>query len=125
MWEFIGAAFALVCAAIGIWILPGLLRLLFGGRRLITFKEYDPMHASDLAEAAKHCPFPHCDSLVLHAPGECQVCDLYPTAQAKRIKDRINFTGQRVKGRTKCPSERRRPLSDINAWGGNRPSPHG
>ncbi len=61
-------------------------------------------------------PFPHCDSLVLHAPGECVYCDMYPDAQAKRLVDGVNFTGH-----GEDPASAVRPLEIINRWGGNVP----
>lgn len=76
----------------------------------------------DAQEAtAKH---PHCDDLVLHKPGECKYCDLYPERQAQRVKDGIAFTGQ-MPGpgvpEKPCPSTQRRSLDTINKWPGNQP----
>jgi hypothetical protein len=65
---------------------------------------------------------PHCDDLVLHAPGECIYCDLHSLEQHERIRDGINFTGQNDPAKSACPSTLRRPLSTINRWAGNRPS---
>jgi hypothetical protein len=66
---------------------------------------------------------PHCDELVLHAPGECNICDKYAgEQQALRIRSGINFTGQHKPDRGPCPSELRRPLEVIQAWPGNQPS---
>ena len=65
---------------------------------------------------------PHCDSNVLHAPGECQYCDMYPEWQELRILMKVNFTGEDLPGREPCPSERMRALSTIEQWGGNRKS---
>lgn len=67
--------------------------------------------------------YPHCDSSVLHAPGECRYCDNYPQAQQERIDQKLNFTGQNKPGFGTCPSEVRRSLKIINAWPGNRPYP--
>lgn len=61
----------------------------------------------------------HCDALVLHAPNECRYCDMYPTAQLWRIKNKINFTGHYKAGFTQCPAEAQRPLETINRWHGN------
>ncbi len=66
-------------------------------------------------------PFPHCDSLVLHAPGECEFCDDYPDAQQDRIAKRINFTGHKNPHKEQCPAEKRRSLDNINRWYGNVP----
>lgn len=64
-------------------------------------------------------PFPHCDELVLHAPGECEFCDHYPERQRRRERDGVNFTGHHEPGKRTCPAELRRPLSTLEAWGGN------
>lgn len=64
--------------------------------------------------------FPHCDSRVLHAPGECQFCDMYPLAQAQRRDAGLNFTGHHEAGKATCPSELARPLEVIERWPGNR-----
>lgn len=67
---------------------------------------------------------PHCDSRVLHAPGECEYCDKYPEWQRAREMWGIAFTGHRPEdGELPCPSEVQRDLDTINAWHGNRPSP--
>jgi len=63
--------------------------------------------------------FPHCDDLVLHAPGECFYCDKYAVAQAKRIADGVNFTGHNDPSKKPCPSLARRPLETIERWSGN------
>jgi hypothetical protein len=60
--------------------------------------------------------FPHCDSNVLHAPGECDHCDHYPEAQDARMRGGINFTGHGLD-----PATAKRPLETINRWGGNIP----
>lgn len=38
--------------------------------------------------------FPHCDSRVLHGPGECRYCDSHPEWQELRQAWGIAFTGQ-------------------------------
>lgn len=65
--------------------------------------------------------FPHCDSAVLHAPGECEFCDLHPDWQWLREHWGINFTGHNDPKKSKCPAETRRSLAIINRWGGNVP----
>jgi len=65
--------------------------------------------------------FPHCDVLVLHAPGTCQYCDAHPEWQQLRQVWRINFTGRDCMDRTQCPAEARRGLRTVHAWPGNRP----
>lgn len=37
--------------------------------------------------------FPHCDARILHAPGECEYCDLHPEWQELRKMWGIAFTG--------------------------------
>lgn len=71
--------------------------------------------------------FPHCDSRVLHAPGECEYCDRHPEWQELREAWGINFTGHHLVANEygskylPCPSEANRPLSKINQWDGNVP----
>jgi len=67
--------------------------------------------------------FPHCDALVLHAPGECEYCDRHPDWQQLRQMWGINFTGKTQPTKAPCPAERRRSVEKIHRWGGNRPSP--
>jgi hypothetical protein len=64
---------------------------------------------------------PHCDTDVLHAPGECVYCDCHPKRQLQREADGINYTGHHDPDKRMCPSEADRPLDTINLWGGNRP----
>lgn len=66
---------------------------------------------------------PHCDSRVLHAPGECEVCDKYPTWQELRFVWGIAFTGYE-------PDQNELPDpatyvrgEEVNAWEGNKPQP--
>lgn len=59
---------------------------------------------------------PHCDSDVLHAPGECVYCDDYPDMQMERAKTGVNFTGHGLD-----PATAKRSLSVINRWHGNIP----
>lgn len=66
---------------------------------------------------------PHCDALVLHAPG-CEFCDKYPKRQQARIERRVAFTGEPFDPtKSRCPSEYMRPAELIHRWRGNRPSP--
>ena len=46
--------------------------------------------------------FPHCNAEVLHAPGECVFCDLYPTRQQMRAASGAAFA-----------------TLEANGWGGN------
>jgi hypothetical protein len=69
---------------------------------------------------------PHCDSRVLHAPGECVHCDAYPELQELRSRWwGILFTGQKSDdpNMIPCPAEWRRSLAVINKWYGNVPTP--
>jgi hypothetical protein len=73
-----------------------------------------------LADSQAQGVAPHCDSAVLHAPGECVYCDGYPEWQRYRQVAGIAFTGHPFKdGEISCPSELRRPIDDINRWPGN------
>lgn len=66
--------------------------------------------------------FPHCDSLVLHAPGACVYCDKYPEKQDERIRNTTAFTGEEAERfGLPCPATVRRSLEVINLWPGNRP----
>ena len=68
--------------------------------------------------------FPHCDARVLHAPGLCTWCDLYPAWQAKRIEMGAAFTGDQPEGYTpllKDPATMYRSLESIERWEGNVP----
>lgn len=62
---------------------------------------------------------PHCDSKVLHAPGECSVCDDFPYAQKLRVMWNINFTGHSDLEKLPCPAEVVRG-TDCQRWPGNQ-----
>lgn len=65
---------------------------------------------------------PHCDSAVLHAPGDCEYCDAYPEWQRARRMWGIAFTGHAPQeGELHCPSEVRRSHGLIMRWPGNQP----
>jgi hypothetical protein len=66
---------------------------------------------------------PHCDSAILHAPGECRYCDLYPDWQELRQVWRVNFTGRMDHGKTPCPSVWFRDQLVRDLWGGNVAKP--
>lgn len=66
---------------------------------------------------------PHCDSAVLHAPGECRFCDQYPDWQELRQLWRINFTGHMQDRKTPCPSVWFRDPLVRDLWGGNTARP--
>ena len=69
---------------------------------------------------------PHCDAMVLHAPGDCAFCDhfLSGAAQALRRLWGIAFTGQTPQpGQVPCPSDARRGTAGAHVWPGNIPRP--
>ena len=64
---------------------------------------------------------PHCDQAILHAPGECGMCDRLPGWQALRELWGIAFTGHEPQGReVSCPSDARRPGGVNQIWRGNQ-----
>lgn len=66
--------------------------------------------------------FPHCDSRILHAPGECEVCDMHPEWQALRLVWRIAFTGWTPEmGDLPCPANSARGEDVDKQWPGNVP----
>jgi hypothetical protein len=62
---------------------------------------------------------PHCDSSILHAPGECVYCDECPDWQEYREMARINFTGHEDEGLAPCPSTHFRKPEVRDRWYGN------
>ncbi len=67
--------------------------------------------------------FPHCDSRILHAPGECKYCDCHPDWQELRTVWNIAFTGQPPRsGLTPCPAEQARSRELMERWPGNQRS---
>lgn len=67
--------------------------------------------------------FLHCDSRILHAPGECQFCDRHPIWQALRLAWGIAFTGYLPKDKElPCPADNARG-STVHVWPGNQPQP--
>lgn len=85
-----------------------------------------PSGASTANREERHFA-PHCDARILHAPGECWACDLYPDWQELRGKWGIAFTGQTpltgVAGnQLPCPADYNRPpgsKADHRLWGPN------
>lgn len=75
--------------------------------------------------------FPHCDTRVLHAPDECEYCDMYPDWQKLRRMWGIAFTGHQpreenihglIRKELPCPADFNRPPdspSDHRQWPGN------
>lgn len=66
--------------------------------------------------------FPHCDSAVLHKPGDCKYCDEHPDWQELRERWRINFTGETDPEKAPCPSTLRRTAAQVHRWPGNQPT---
>lgn len=75
--------------------------------------------AASPAQSAYEDGIPHCDASVLHAPGACRYCDLYPARQHSRVLQRINFTGETDPDKAPCPSEYFREPSVRDRWPGN------
>lgn len=66
---------------------------------------------------------PHCDQRILHAPGECWSCDMYPDWHKLRELWGIDFTGHSTPGKLPCPADHHRPpgsMSDHQKWPNNR-----
>lgn len=69
--------------------------------------------------------YPHCDVKVLHAPGKCDFCDMYPEMQQWRIDSNTQFTGEDYsEDQIWDPAQIIRPLEIIERWYGNVPK-HG
>jgi hypothetical protein len=70
---------------------------------------------------------PHCDARILHHPGECWACDLYPDRQELRRMWGIAFTGHKpTADQLPCPADHARPPgtpSDHRLWGPNQAAP--
>ncbi len=67
--------------------------------------------------------FPHCDQRILHAVGECEVCNTY-ASDLQEIRDawQINFSGHDDEGKLlRCPADVARGSDAYNRWGGNVP----
>jgi hypothetical protein len=75
----------------------------------------EPLHAS--------VPPPHCDPRVLHAPGDCSVCDEQPALQRAREVAGVNFTGGTDPSKAPCPSDLARGPGVAERWRGNAPKP--
>lgn len=83
---------------------------------------------SDLADARRlleenRAFAPHCDQRILHAPGDCWACDLYPDWQKLRELWGIDFSGHSTDGKLPCPADYHRPpgsASDHRNWPNNR-----
>ncbi len=69
------------------------------------------------------CQAPHCDARILHAPGECDTCDLeeMKALHVERELVGVNYTGHSDRP-FPCPVDKARAADNYNAWGGNRPT---
>jgi hypothetical protein len=77
------------------------------------FKKVTPVQVK-----AGSVQFPHCDPRILHAPKECQFCDLNPGWQFLRQQWGIAFTGYQ-------PEEKELPCPADHARGDNHTKWHG
>jgi len=67
--------------------------------------------------------FPHCDPRILHAPGECEFCDMHKEWQYLRQMWGIAFTGYTPEEKElPCPADHARGDSH-KLWGGNVAKP--
>lgn len=67
---------------------------------------------------------PHCDAAILHRPGTCEYCDIYPDWQALRLVWGVAFTGETpTTDQIACPSDFRRPWGRAALWPGNQAHP--
>lgn len=86
------------------------------------FKKIKPTIFTQLSEI-KTPQFPHCDQRILHAPGECEFCDLHPDWQLLRQLWGICFTGYEPEGaELPCPADHARG-DKHKLWGGNTAQP--
>ena len=46
----------------------------------------------------QHFEFPHCNSEVLHAPGDCYYCDQFPSRQDARLASGTPFSTLQANG---------------------------
>lgn len=84
-----------------------------------------PEDLSDyLDEYEAMCRAPHCDAMILHAPGKCLVCDYYPNRQQDRVDSNTNFTGEEDPAKFPCPSTYLRSGEKRDRWPGNREWPY-
>lgn len=82
--------------------------------------EIDLLNDSEVAFARGLLCGPHCDSRIMHAPGECIHCDAFPLGQKYRLIWGINYTGHIDPEKSPCPATIARPIEDIERWPGNR-----
>lgn len=65
--------------------------------------------------------FPHCDPLIVHAPGSCEYCDQSGLQEVREAWG-IAFTDQPDPSKTPCPGIVARG-KNLQVWSGNRPKP--
>lgn len=84
------------------------------------FKKVKPLGVSESGTHACSIPqFPHCDQRILHAPGECEVCDHFKEWQDLRIAWGVAFTGWTPEGtELPCPADHARG-EKHQKWPGN------
>jgi hypothetical protein len=84
-----------------------------------VFKKIKP---TEIAERSTP-QFPHCDPRILHAPTECEFCDMHPEWQQLRTLWRIAFTGYEPEGtELPCPADYARGDKHTR-WHGNVAAP--
>jgi hypothetical protein len=70
------------------------------------FKTIYPTFTAEAILGKKHATIPHCDQRILHAPRECEFCDMHPEWQALRVLWGIAFTGYTPEGtELPCPAD--------------------
>ncbi len=84
------------------------------------FKKISPTKIKPVFQTPQ---FPHCDPRILHAPEECEFCDMHPDWQVLRQYWGIAFTGYEPEG-TELPDPATHARGDnINKWHGNIAQP--
>lgn len=82
----------------------------------------DYLKVTDDVRQTTHTSGPHCDHLVLHAPGTCIFCDMNPyrPLHYARALLRIGYTNRSCpEGFRPCPATVMRSRHHIDRWGGN------
>lgn len=84
------------------------------------FKKIKPTQIKSVFKAPQ---FPHCDPRILHAPEECEFCDMHPDWQILRQYWRIAFTGYEPEEKElPCPADHSRG-ENHKLWHGNVAQP--
>jgi hypothetical protein len=85
------------------------------------FKKITPIKVEHLI--FKIPQFPHCDPRILHAPNECEFCDMHKEWQYLRQMWSIAFTGYTPEEmELPCPADHARG-DNHKLWGGNTAKP--